>query len=351
MKSRALQQLNQHSCDDGSLLQTLPRAAAVAHRPAQHCHIPCLSTVDGAQHHERSQSQVGAHKAGNSTDWTSQHSTWPIVCKGLSSENKSKVRLLPTEHCSWNYQARSQMRWRQLVLWVWWISWWHKHHKQEKLPTSFTDRFGIDQKTSKKEVIAPLPSPRRKLCLENEGGNAENIYLVFPEEALGTHKHLDFHALVPWCNRCWWNALLLSLFEPAAHQNHTKPYKTKHLVTNQGPHSSASSTKQSRRGHLIFSLPLLISIQVKPIYLLNNLTFPTSGKPPSPSQLLVMFQKEQGTCTVPLKLGFPDTVHDQCSKQELWLESVLISPCSPSPFPQWHKQSISSEVPSLSHSC
>lgn len=114
-----------------------------------------------AQHHEWSWSQFDAYKAGNSTDRTSQHSTGQMICKGLSSENKSKVRLLPTEHCSWNNQARSQMHWRQLVLWVrWWISWWHKHHKQEELPTSFTDRFGTDQKTSKKEVIAPLPSPR-----------------------------------------------------------------------------------------------------------------------------------------------------------------------------------------------
>lgn len=234
-------------------LQLHTDSTALSHFLSVHCRRR-------AQHHEQSQSQFDAHRAGNSTDWTAQHSTGPIICKGLSSENSSKVRLLPTEHCSWNYQARSQMRWRQLVLWVWWISWWHKHHKQEKLPTSFTDRFGIDQKTSKKEVIAPLPSPRRKLCLENEDDNAENIYLVFPEEALGTHKHIDFHALVPWCNRCWWNALLLSLFEPAAHQNHYRPYKTKHLVTNQCPHSSASSTKQSRRGHLIFSLPLLISI-------------------------------------------------------------------------------------------
>lgn len=100
-----------------------------------------------------------------------------------------------------------------------------------------------DQKTSKKEVIAPLPSPRRKLCLENEDGNTENIYLVFPEEALGTHKHLDLHALVPWCNSCWWNALLLSCWASCS----SKPHKTKHLVTNQCPHSSAPSTKQQER--------------------------------------------------------------------------------------------------------
>lgn len=170
------------------------RAAAVAHtRQAQHCHrtFPRLSSRDlnfhypwRAQHHERSQSQFDAYKAGNSTAPTSQHSTGQMIHKGLSSENKSKVRLLPTEHCSWNNQARSQMHWGQLVLWVWWwISWWHKHHKQEELPTSFTDRFGTDKKTSKKEVIAPLPSPRRKLCLENEDGNTENTYFVFPEEA------------------------------------------------------------------------------------------------------------------------------------------------------------------------
>lgn len=84
-------------------------------------------------------------------------------------------------------------------------------------------QIGLEQiRKLARKVIAPLPSPRRKLCLENEDGNTENIYLVFPEEALGTHKHLDFHALIPWCNRCWWNALLLSLVEPAAHQNHIK---------------------------------------------------------------------------------------------------------------------------------
>lgn len=127
--------------------------------------------------------------------------------------------------------------------------------KQEELPTSFTDRLGTDQKTSKKEVIAPLPSPRRKLCLENKDGNTENVYLVFQEEALGTHKHLDFHALVPWCNRCWWNALLLSLVEPATHQNHTK------LSTwSQVSAPTHQLHQQNRRGNLIFSLPLFISI-------------------------------------------------------------------------------------------
>lgn len=186
------------------------------------------------------------------TAQTEHHSTGQMIHKGLSSENKSKVRLLPTEHCSWNNQARSQMHWRQLVLWVWWwISWWHKHHKQEELPTSFTDRSGTDQKTSKKEVIAPLPSPRRKLCLENKHGNTENIYLVFPKEALGTHKHLDFHALVPWCNRCWWNALLLSLVEAAVHQNHTKLSTWSQISA-----FTHQLYQQNRRGHLIFSLHL-----------------------------------------------------------------------------------------------
>lgn len=248
---------------------TRAAAGAADHTPDKHStvtvHFLVCRAVDlnlhyrwRAQHHEWSWSQFDAYKAGNSTDRTSQHSIEQMICKGLSSENKSKVRLLPTEHCSWNNQARSQMHLRQLVLWVrWWISWWHKHHKQEELPTSFTDRFGTDQKTSKKEVIAPLPSPRRKLCLENEDSNTENVYLVFPEEALGTHKHLDFHALVPWCNRRWWNALLLPLVEPAAHQNHTKLSTWSQISA---PHSSTPSTKQSRRGHLIFSLPLLVSI-------------------------------------------------------------------------------------------
>lgn len=148
---------HQHSYD-GSLLQALHQSSSSScrlhTRQAQHCHstFPHLSSCDlnlgyqwRAQHHERSQSQFDAYKAGNSTDWTAQHSTGQMIHKGLSSENKSKVRLLPTGHCSWNNQARSQMRWRQLVLWVcWWISWWHKHHKQEELPTSFTDRFGTD---------------------------------------------------------------------------------------------------------------------------------------------------------------------------------------------------------------
>lgn len=232
-------------------------------RQAQHCHRTSrLSSHDlnlhyqwRAQHCEQSWSQFDAYKAGNSTDRTAQHNTGQLIHKGLSSENKSKVTLLPTEHCSWNNQARSQMCWWQLVLWVWWwISWWHKHHKQEELPTSFTDRFGTDQKTSKKEVIAPLPSPRRKLCLENKDGNTENIYLVFPEEALGTYKHLDFHALVPWCNRCW-NALLLSCWASCS----SKPYKTKHLSQTSVP-THQLHQQNSRRGHLIFSLPLLISM-------------------------------------------------------------------------------------------
>lgn len=238
---------------------------AAAARQAQHCHstFPRPSSRDlnlhyrwRAQHHKRSQSQFDAYKAANSTARTSQQSTGEMIHMGLSSENKSKVRLLPTEHCSWNNQARSQMRWRQLVLWVWWwISWWHKHHKQEELPTSFTDRFGTDKKTSKKEVIAPLPSPRRKLCLGNEDGNTENIYFIF-------QKRLDFQASWLSCFSSTMQQMLrkctfaISSWASCS----SKPYKTEHLVTNQCPHSSAPSTKQSRGGHLIFSLPLLISI-------------------------------------------------------------------------------------------
>lgn len=224
---------HQHSYD-GSLLQTLHQSSSSRcrsyTRQAQHCHstFPHLPSRDlnlnyrgRAQHHEQSWSQFDAYKAGNSTAWTSQHSTGQMIHRGLSSENKSRGCCQQSTAAgitkpeakrvdnSWSCESDDE-------------SADDKHHKQEELPTSFTDRFGTDQKTSKKDVIAPLPSPRRKLCLENKDGNTENVYLIFPEEALCTHKHLDFHALVPWCNRCWWNALLLSLIKPVAHQNHTK---------------------------------------------------------------------------------------------------------------------------------
>lgn len=51
-------------------------------------------------------------------------------------------------------------------------------NRKSKLHDLFIDGFGIDQKT--------LPSHRRKLCLENVDSNSENIYMVFPEKALGT---------------------------------------------------------------------------------------------------------------------------------------------------------------------
>lgn len=85
-------------------------------------------------------------------------------------------------------------------------------------------RIGLEQirKLARKKWLPLCLALGESCAWKTRMVNTEDVYLVFPEEALGIHKHLDFHALVPWCNRCWWNALLLSLVEPAAHQNHTK---------------------------------------------------------------------------------------------------------------------------------
>lgn len=144
-----------------AFLRHCSRAAAVSHPDKHsivtgHC-LGCRAVIWTSIIHEglstTSDPTASLMPTKQETAQLQQHSTvqgkW--FTKVCPVRTNPKSGCWPTEHCSWNNHAWSQMCWGQLVLWVWWwISWWHKHHKQEELPTSFTDRFGTDKKTSKK---------------------------------------------------------------------------------------------------------------------------------------------------------------------------------------------------------
>lgn len=94
MKSRALQQLNQHSCDGWQPSSDTAQSSCSCTQTAQHCHISCLSVVDGGLS-TTSNPRASLMPTEQVTAQTEQHST----VQGQLFARVCPVRTAPKSGC------------------------------------------------------------------------------------------------------------------------------------------------------------------------------------------------------------------------------------------------------------